>query len=462
MSKLKFIKLRGEGYFCTVKKYKDEKSNKFFALKELKPHHYENSDYRYRFNREIYLLNKLHGCENIIEVIKSGENVEKKKLWYLMPFADDNLYNYIKKNNSKLTLTERFEITQQIIRAIKFAHDKNIIHRDLSPNNILVFKKEKQLIIKVSDFGLGKDKQSLSYYSKSSASGYGQILYVSPEQIKKLKDATIQSDIYSLGKLIYFIFTGKDPKDLKQFELSSLVNKCIEENPQDRFANIDELEKHFMSLKDLLLDKKFEIDHLTLKEILKLKEKLSFIKLHQILVKGYYIDHVYYDYIEPVNELLLSDNYLENYYKEIGSSIVDFVKTYSKRIHECYQTVRWPFSSMKIFGELLSKIIKTVNDAETKLISFKELWYLAFISDQWAVQKIITEVLDSKYITSDIETQLAEYIINTEEEVEMSHFTGLNLPPLIRSSIYKVNKIVKIKEQAKKEQQELKSNNFDW
>ena len=85
---------------------------------------------------------------------------------------------------------------------------------------------------------------------------------------------TNKSDIYSLGKLIYFIFTGKDPDNLKQFELSSLVTKATEENPSDRFSNIDELEKHFVSLKDLLLNEKISVEYLTLNEVISSKEIL--------------------------------------------------------------------------------------------------------------------------------------------------------------------------------------------
>lgn len=462
MEKLKHIGLKGQGYFCIVKQYLDESTGNEFALKELKKDHYPKEEYRYRLNREINILKELQGCENIIELLDSGHDTDKEKLWYLMPYARLNLYDFIKKNNGNIDKETRYNLLEQIINAIKFAHDRNKLHRDISPNNVLVFEKDGKIILKVCDFGLGKDSESLSFYTGSSASGYGQILYVSPEQRIKLKDATEKSDIYSLGKLAYFIFSGKDPDNLKQFELSSLVAKSTEENPDDRFPNIHEFENHFLSLKDLQLNQKIAVEHLTLIEVVSSTDKKEWIQLHELLVKGNYLEHVYSDYITPVNELLLADDNLKTYYSTVGNAIRDFVRTYSERLNECYQTVRWPFSSMGTFGSVLIKIIKTVNDDETRLICFKQLWYLAFEADQWSVQKEIKEVLNNIFITPNIETQLAEYIIQSETKLEMTYFSSLTLPKIIKASIIKGNEVAEKKEEDRKAKQKLEANNYEW
>lgn len=445
MDKLKHIALKGQGYFCTVKQYADE-SGIEFALKELKKEHFPNDDYRYRLNREISLLRDLQGCDNIIELLDSGQDITNEKLWYLMPFAKQNLYDYVKRNNGDMSKELRYDLVLQIINAIKFAHQKGILHRDISPNNVLVFEKDGKITLKVCDFGLGKDTESLSFYSGSSASGYGQILYVSPEQRIRLKDSTVQSDIYSLGKLVYLIFTGKDPDNLKQFELSSLVAKCIEDNPADRFSTIEEFETHFESLRELQLNQKIDIQHLTLEEVLNSTGAIDWIKLHQILVKGNYIEHVYSDYISPVNKLLLKEDYLKQYYSAIGNAIKDFVKTYAERLEECYQTVRWPFNAMGTFGEVLVQLIKNVNDEEVRLICFKQLWYLAYEADQWSVQREIKEVFNDKFISPAIETQLTEFIIARETKIEMSLFSGLTLPTIVKAGIIKGDEIATDKE----------------
>lgn len=462
MVKFKHIGLKGQGYFCIVKQYLDESTGNDFALKELKKEHYPNEEYRYRLNREISILRELQGCENIIELLDSGHETDKERLWYLMPFAKQNLYDFIKKNNGSIDKKSKYKLVEQIISAIKFAHEKHILHRDISPNNVLVFEKEGEIILKVADFGLGKDTESLSFYTGSSASGYGQILYVSPGQHIKLKDATEKSDIYSLGKVVYFIFTAKNPDNLKQFELSSLVAKSIEENPDERFANIQEFESHFFSLKDLQLNQKIAAEYLTFKEVISSTDKIDWIKLHELLVIGNFLEHVYSDYISPVNDFLLAGNNLNTYYATIGNAIRDFVKTYSERLNECYQSLGWPFSSMDTFGSVLIKLIKNVKDEETKLICFIQLWRLAFEFDQWNVQKDIKEVLNDTYVSSTIETQLAEYIIHSETKIEISNFSSFTLPKLIKISIIKGNEIAMKREDERKANQKLEVGNLEW
>lgn len=97
LKELKLIAQKGEGYFCNVKQYNDEITGANYALKELKKTHYLKEEYRYRFLREVKLLDELQGCENIIRLINHGNDTDKEHLWYLMPFAKYNLYNYIKK-----------------------------------------------------------------------------------------------------------------------------------------------------------------------------------------------------------------------------------------------------------------------------------------------------------------------------------------------------------------------------
>lgn len=459
MNNLKHIGVKGAGYFCIVKQFKNEITGDELAIKELKKEHYSNQDFRYRLDREIKLLKDLQGCENIIELIDFGHDKEKEKIWYAMPFANQNLYDFIKKQNNSITKEDRFNIIEQIINAMKYAHSKEILHRDISPNNILIFETNSKLIVKVCDFGLGKDTNSLSFYTNSSASGYGQILYVSPEQRTELKNATYKSDIFSLGKLVYFIFTGRDPDNLKQFELSSLVNKAIEFNPEMRFSDMFEFEKHFIALKELQLNQKTPIEYLTIKEYVDLKD-FNWIDLHEILVKGNYVNHVYDDYINPVNDLFLTGKSLSEYYKNIGNNIREFVKTYSDRLNECYTTVKWPFKAMSTFGSVLIRIIKLVDDDETRLICFKQLWYLAFPSDQWNVQKEMIEVFNNKYISTNIETQISEFIISSKSKADLSHFSSVIIPNIIKVSIIKVNELVLIEESEEKDKNKLIDNSF--
>lgn len=460
-SKLKHIALKGSGYFCDVIQYRNELNGQDYALKVLKKEHYSKESYRYRLIREIKLLDELKECNCIIDLIKEGNDKENEKLWYLMPYASNNLYKFIKSNNCKLELKQRFIIADQVIEAIRYAHSKNILHRDISPNNVLIFENDIEKI-KVCDFGLGKDQESLSFYTGSSASGYGQILYVSPEQRDKLKDATVQSDIYSLGKLIYFIFTGKDPDNIKTFELSSLVSKSIEDNPAERFSDMEELYNHYEALKKLQFSDEIPIEYITLKEIVESKGEIDWIHFHQLAIKGNYSNHVYSDYIKPVVSILNSESKVSQYYNSSNSDILSFAITLTQRIKECIGTLGWPFREIDSFGELLKNIIIAVEINDVRLICFKQLWYLAFVSDQWAVQSTIKEILTKEYVTDSIQLPFALYIQEQATEIDMSHFDNLSIPEIIKKGIISSNNSYKKAEEVriKKQKEDITNLNF--
>lgn len=438
---LKHVGVKGEGYFCIVKKYHHESTNEHYALKCLKKKHFSNEGYRYRLIREIDLLKELQECDNIIPLCDHGIDEERQSLWYLMHYAEQNLYDYVRRENNQFSLKERFELASQVINAIRFAHDRGILHRDISPNNVLVFFRNGSPLLKVCDFGLGKDSNSISHYTKSSEAGYGQILYVSPEQRGKLNGATNQSDIFSLGKLIYFIFTGRDPDNMKPFELSTLVKKATEEVPKNRHKDVAEFSDHFHSLMELNLDDSVSIEHLTLRELPLYLKDVPIVTVQELLIRGNSEGHVYNDYIDPTVTYMLSQNNLPLYYKSVGNAgIRAFISKFSEKVDECLETTGWPFDAMTGFGELFRNVILLVNDDETRIICFKQLWNLAYGRDRWAVQKFIQVFLKEQYLSKEIVSQLSEHIANSGFEVEMSQFASVVLPPILKNSILQSNK----------------------
>ncbi len=81
------------------------------------------------------------GCKNIIRLINYGEDKDNQKPWYLMPYVKYNLFDYIKRKNGKLSKEVRFDIASQVFNAIKYAHERDVLHRNISPNHVLVFLK---------------------------------------------------------------------------------------------------------------------------------------------------------------------------------------------------------------------------------------------------------------------------------------------------------------------------------
>ena len=433
ISNLDLVAVKGSGYFCTVKKLRDKTGNEY-ALKELRKKFYKNEDYRMRFSREIRLLKELQGNKYIVPLIKYSK--EKGHYWYLMPFAKASLYDYVKKNNSSLSKKARFRIINQVLNAVAFAHSKDILHRDISPTNVLIYEEKGKDIAKVCDFGLGKDSKSLSYYTKSSVSGYGQPWYVSPEQREKLKNASVKSDIYSLGKLIYFVFTGKDPSALQTFELASLVWKAADENPENRYKSVSELKKHFISLKELELNHKIPDEFITLRDVLASGEEYTWLEFHNLVIEGKYLDHVYTDYLEPVFRVLKDKRNLFDYYQAIGPGVRDGFEKISENLFKCFKKTGWPFNQTRVFSNVLNIALGEFKNPQIRLICLKQLWHMAYVLDQYSAQRFVKYSFNRKLITPDIQTALAEFILTSKADINMSSVLSMDdLPTMIKSTI---------------------------
>jgi len=253
VSKKEHIRSIGNGYFSSVSSYRDEMTNRKFARKKLLKEHWENQDYILRFQREIDFLKQLQGNPHVVNLL--DYNLDHKEYWYDMELADTNLLDFIRKHNDnkdKLPLHMRLMIFEQILIAIREAHQRGIIHRDLCPKNILIWDYANFFIlVKVADFGLGKSEKELQQYTKSALKDYGHILYVAPEQREQLKAANNKSDLFSLGRLLEFILTGRDPDSHdSNIPFAQLINKATQSNPAERYETVDQMHKEYLNMKD--------------------------------------------------------------------------------------------------------------------------------------------------------------------------------------------------------------------
>lgn len=434
---LEHVAPKGEGYFCRVSQYRSKLNGDLFAVKFLKKEHYNNDDYKYRLNREIELLRQLEECDGAVNLLGSGEIPNKETIYYVMPFADHNLYDYIKSNNGKITIEERYDISLKLINALKCAHSKNILHRDLSPLNVLLFKTENSYEVKICDFGLGKNIKSLSHYSSSAVKGYGQILYVSPEQRDKLKDADKRSDIFSLGKLLYFIFTAKDPDNVVDTEISTLVNKATGNNPDDRHQNLEELTDHFNSILLLQDDVDIPLEMMSLSDFDEL-ESDNFLLFHRVVKNINIVNHAFNDYLSYVLDIFDSEAKINEYYSIVGSSIKDFVKITVNHIDSCLGQYGWDFKQTNRFGTLLLQIATIVKEDDIKLEALKMMYQLAFQQDQWSVQSDVKAFLKDYEMPLQTATQFAEYIQYSKICIESHHAKELKVPKIVKNAIRRV------------------------
>lgn len=219
----------GSGSFARVFKVFDPESNEIVACKVLFPRSYfkqrygnDGDEYILRFKREARLLTKELSHKNIINIIKI--QLEGSLFWFTMPLASCSLEEWM-KNNRDASLEQRINIFKEIISGVKYLHEENKYHRDLAPNNILMYETNRGIEVKIADFGLAKDPQSISFFTGLSKKGYGQENFTDPEQRNSLADATHLSDIYSLGALLYYLLSNKLPK--RRFYASVFCQKVV-------------------------------------------------------------------------------------------------------------------------------------------------------------------------------------------------------------------------------------------
>jgi Protein kinase domain len=155
-----------------------------------------------RFAREIDAMRKLDN-PHIVKLFDSG--VDGENYYYAMEFIPGETLLGQMRREKRLPWRKSIEIAIQVCRALKSAHDAGIIHRDLKPSNLLVAEDG---LIKLTDFGVAQ----VFAGSRLTVTGgiIGTAEYMSPEQAQG-KRANKQSDLYSLGALMYAMVTGRTP-----------------------------------------------------------------------------------------------------------------------------------------------------------------------------------------------------------------------------------------------------------
>lgn len=246
----------GTGGMADVYKAMDHKLNRYVAVKVLKHEFREDELFVKKFRTEAQSAAGLTH-PNIVNVYDVGED---RGLYYIVMELVEGitLKDYIKKK-SRLTPKEVISIAVQVCSGIEEAHEHNIIHRDIKPQNIIISKEGK---VKVTDFGIAKATSS----NTISTNAMGSVHYTSPEQARGgFSDA--KSDIYSLGITMYEMITGELPFDgdstvsiaLKHlqedivapselvpdipYSLEQIIIKCTQKSPDRRYAEVSLLAK---------------------------------------------------------------------------------------------------------------------------------------------------------------------------------------------------------------------------
>ena len=190
----------GAGGMADVYRAKDHVLERDVAVKILKPEFAEDKTFVSKFRQEAQAAAGLEH-PNIVNIYDVG--FENNLYYIVMEYVQGiTLKTYISKKG-RLNYKEVLSIAIQVARGIEAAHNKGIIHRDIKPQNIIISNEGK-----VKDFGIAKAATSQTM----STDAMGSVHYISPEQARN-GYVTKQSDIYSLGIVMYEMVTGKVPFD---------------------------------------------------------------------------------------------------------------------------------------------------------------------------------------------------------------------------------------------------------
>ena len=221
--------LIGSGGFANV--YRQKSTG--LVIKKLKDDFLTDVGVRSRFKREYNLTKSLEGTFGIIQVFSFDEG----NCSYSMEPAETTLECYVLDN--QLTNQTKLNCIRQILHVMSEVHKRNIIHRDISPNNVFIISG----MLKIADFGLGKDLQVFTSHQTLHTNSVGQYYYCAPEQFMMLKDADKRSDVYSLGRLINFIMTG-DARDSHHI-YRSVTEKATNSDAAYRYGDASQLSSFF-------------------------------------------------------------------------------------------------------------------------------------------------------------------------------------------------------------------------
>lgn len=241
----------GQGGMALVYKGRQTSLNRSVAIKVLSPKFSQDPSFVERFNRESLIIARLRH-PNIIHVIDRG--ISEGRPYFVMEFIEGTDLSKVIKENTK-TLREKTDIIVQVCKALSYAHKNGVIHRDIKPGNILIDAEGNAL---VADFGIAHLFEGDDSERKN---GEGPVVmgtprYMSPEQQTDSSTVTAASDVYSLGIVMYELFTGQrfagtptQPSALNPelpSGLDAVIARCLEADPVRRFAGADELKSHML------------------------------------------------------------------------------------------------------------------------------------------------------------------------------------------------------------------------
>jgi uncharacterized protein (TIGR02145 family) len=216
----------GIGGMAEVFRARNLKFNTDVAVKFLKPEFVFNPNIKDRFLAEARNLYRLShpNLVKVLDLIYEGQQVA-----FVMELIEGETLKDFLERKGKLRDDEIKSIFTQMLDALGYVHDNNLVHRDIKPSNFMLDKKGN---LKLLDFGIAKntDASDAEYTQTGTGMQMGTPMYMSPEQVQETRSVTYQSDIYSLGVLLWQMATGRKPYDNSTLSRVEIHIKILQES----------------------------------------------------------------------------------------------------------------------------------------------------------------------------------------------------------------------------------------
>jgi nicotinamidase/pyrazinamidase len=256
----------GEGGMGSVYRGRHKTLDIPLAVKVLPKHiDLKDPEYSQRFSREARIAARLRH-PNLVPVHDFG--VESGYYYLVMDYVPGPTCSEEVQRLGRMDWRRAVDLTRQVAGGLEYAASKGVIHRDVTPGNIII---DPEGVARITDLGLAKETSADATGLTRSGASLGTPYYMSPEQINSARDVDFRADIYSLGATLYHMVCGKVPYTGTTFEvmtkqvreplpspknhvpdlpddLCDVIRKMMAKSPANRYAGYAELRQDLTNL----------------------------------------------------------------------------------------------------------------------------------------------------------------------------------------------------------------------
>lgn len=358
--------------------YDVQKGSAHYALKECAELDEESLK---RFARELRIAKTLNS-PNIVKVI--DEDIQADSPYYIMEMCEESLKQAVDRGLDK---EQKYSYILQACNGFAELHNNGIIHRDIKPGNILIANGE----AKVSDFGLGKFENRDTTTITTDITSKGTPGFMAPEIANEghFKDADVRSDIFSIGALLYYVFSdGMIPSPINSnsvpVEILPIIRKCMEAEPSKRYQKVEEI------ISSIHIIMTLEDNYLSMKSLIDAQKSMissDFSKrAYALLMKSSDIT----DLVDNLRILTIARLYNIVY---ISPDYGDGISSLIKRVYTEDNGQSWlQYTDVDVIVFACEALIGYVNDVQTKQDLIEVSLFLSLDYNRWECMKKVVKM----------------------------------------------------------------------